>query len=69
MTRYELILAHQACLEWMATNWTSPLPSTRVLGPLLNPTTPWGLTLCTMIATRLGRVITQDDAREIQAYL
>lgn len=69
MTKYELILAHQACLDWMFTNWSPPFPATRTLVGWINPATPQGLTLCRMIAARLGRVITQDDAREIESYL
>lgn len=69
MTDYELILAHQACLDYMFTNFKAPFPATGVLVGMVNPSTPQGLCLCRTIAKKLGRRITQDDARQIEAYI
>lgn len=69
MTRYELILAHQACLQYMNSNFKYPLPAAKTLISMMSPATEPGRTLCKMIANAIGRAFTCEDALALAAYL
>lgn len=69
MTRYELILAHQACLRYMDSNFMYPLPAAKNLISMMSPATAQGRTLCKMIANAIGRTFTCEDALALAEYL
>lgn len=71
MTKLELVLAHQATLQYIHTNQMScsPRDLAKSADTFLHPSTPWGLCLLRTISRNVGRAINDQDAIEIARYL